>query len=131
MMSTKTRNLWLQIVTAALIMLLIWQGRRSRPVEFDSGFRQTMGTFARVLVVAPDKPTALAAIEAAFGVIDRVNVDMSDYNPDSLLSQVNREAFTSPVKVTPELFEVLSAAVEYSKLSDGAFDVTVGPVVQV
>lgn len=132
MMSIKTRNVWLQIITGTLILaLVVWQGRRARPVEFDSGYRQTMGTFARVLVVAADKPTALAAIEAAFAVIDRVNSEMSDYNPDSLLSQVNREAFAAPVEVTPELFEVLSAAVEYSELSGGAFDVTVGSVVQV
>lgn len=132
MMSLKTRNLWLQIITGALILVLVvWQGRRARTVEFDSGYRQTMGTFARVLVVAADKPSALAAIEAAFAVIDRVNAEMSDYNPDSLLSQVNRQAFVTPVKVTPELFEVLSAAVEYSELSGGAFDITVGPVVQV
>ena len=131
MMSIKTRNMWLQIITGTLILaLVVWQGRRPRPVEFDSGYRQTMGTFARALVVAADKPTALAAIEAAFAVIDRVNTEMSDYDPDSLLSQVNRQAFVEPVKVTPELFEVISAAIEYSKLSDGAFDITVGPVVQ-
>ena len=54
---------------------------------------------------------------------------MSDYKPDSELSKVNREAFANPVKVSPELFEILQKSVEFSRLSNGAFDITVGPLV--
>lgn len=125
------RNVWLQVITGTMIIVLfIWQGRQQRPVELDSGYRQVMGTFARVLVVASDKKSALNAINAAIAVFDRVETLMSDYDPDSQLSEVNRRAFAEPVAVDPELFEVLSAAVKYSALSDGAFDITVGPVVQ-
>ena len=132
MKQTTRRNVWLQVITGTMIIaLLVWQGRLRRPVEMDSGYRQVMGTFARVLVVASDKKTALSAIDAAMSVFDRVETLMSDYDPDSQLSEVNRRAFAEPVAVDPELFEVLSAAVTYSALSDGAFDITVGPVVQV
>jgi thiamine biosynthesis lipoprotein len=54
---------------------------------------------------------------------------MSDYKPDSELSRVNREAFAGPVSVSPELFEVLQISVQFSRLSDGAFDITVGPLI--
>ncbi len=130
-MKQSTRNLWLQTITGIMILiLLMWQMRQPRIQELDSGYRITMGTFARVLVVASDKKTAEQCVKAAFETFDRVNAMMSDYDPNSLLSEVNRRAFAEPVKVDAALFEVLTAAVKYSRLSDGAFDITVGPVVQ-
>lgn len=131
MMKQTTRNLWLQIVTGSMIIILIvWQARLPRTVEMDSGFRQTMGTFARVLVVAPDKAIAEESLAAAFAAFYRVESLMSDYDPDSRISEINRRAFAEPVAVEAEVFDVLAAAVEYSRLSDGAFDVTIGPVVR-
>ena len=130
-MKQTTRNLWLQLVSGLMILILIvWQARLGRTVELDSGFGITMGTFARVLVVAPDRATAEKSVEAAFSIFDRVEALMSDYDPDSQISAVNRRAFIEPVAVDAEVFEVLSAALDYSRLSDGAFDITVGPVVQ-
>ncbi len=130
-MKQSTRNVWLQAVTAALIIiLLLWQGMRRRTVEFDSGYHVVMGTFVRVLVVSSDKTSALAAIDAAMQAIERVDTLMSDYDPESELSQVNLRAFAEPVPVDPDILEVLSAAIQYSRLSGGAFDVTIGPVVQ-
>lgn len=130
-MKQSTRNVWLQAITGTMIIiLLIWQAGHRGPVELDSGFHRTMGTFARVLIVASDKKTAEKSLEAAWAVFDRVETLMSDYDPDSQISEVNRRAFAEPVAVDPDVFEVISAAVEYSKLSGGAFDITVGPVVQ-
>lgn len=130
-MKQSTRNVWLQVITATLIIaLLIFQGIWKRTTEIDSGYREVMGTFARVLVVASDKKSALNSIDAAMQAIERVDTLMSDYDPNSQLSQVNRDAFAAPVAVDPEVFEVLSAAVEVSRISGGAFDVTIGPIVQ-
>jgi thiamine biosynthesis lipoprotein len=44
---------------------------------------------------------------------------------------MNREAASRPVRVTPELFALLSDCLEYSRMSDGAFDITVGPLMKV
>lgn len=130
-MKQSTRNILLQVVTGSMIIvLLLWQGLRERTVEADSGVRQTMGTFARVLVVAPDNASARAAIAAAVETFERAERLMSDHDPASQLSEVNRRAFDEPVVVDAEVFAVLAAAVRYSRLSEGAFDVTVGPVVQ-
>ena len=130
-MKQSTRNILLQVVTGLMIItLLIWQGKRHSLVELDSGYYQTMGTFARMLVVAPDKATAEQSVKAALAVFDRIETLMSDYDPDSQISEVNRRAFAEPVAVDADVFDVLVAAVEYSRLSDGAFDITVGPVVQ-
>ena len=130
-MKQSTRNVYLQVITGTMIMtLIIWQGMRHRIVELDSGFYQTMGTFARVLVVASDKAAAEQSVEAALAVFDRIESLMSDYDPDSQISAVNRRAYEEPVAVDPEVFDVLVASVEYSRISDGAFDITVGPLVQ-
>jgi thiamine biosynthesis lipoprotein len=55
---------------------------------------------------------------------------MSDYRSTSELMQLCAKAGGPPVPVSPELFYVLEKAVAVSRLSDGAFDVTVGPVVR-
>jgi thiamine biosynthesis lipoprotein len=56
---------------------------------------------------------------------------MSNYRPDSELTEVNRYAAERPVKVTPEFFELLADCMEYSRESEGAFDITVGPLMKV
>lgn len=94
-----------------------------------SGARQVMGTFAHITAVADSDRTAKKSIEAAFDRLTAIDKMMSDYIPDSELSTVNRDAFKQPVKVSDPLFEILTTAIEYSQISDGAFDVTIGPVV--
>jgi thiamine biosynthesis lipoprotein len=54
---------------------------------------------------------------------------MNDRNPDSELSRLSQTAFGQEVPVSPDLFAVLCAAKQYSQLSGGAFDITVGPEV--
>ena len=55
---------------------------------------------------------------------------MSDYNQESELRQLCARSGTGPVSVGEDLFKVLTRAQEVSALSNGAFDVTVGPVVK-
>jgi thiamine biosynthesis lipoprotein len=88
-----------------------------------------MGTFSRVVVIAKTERTANRCIEAAFDVQNHIESLMSDYRDDSELSKVNRDAAEGPVPVSEMTFEVLRRAVHFSKLSEGAFDVTVGPLV--
>lgn len=102
---------------------------RKKSARIDSGMRTVMGTVARVVVVADDTETVKLAIENAMAELHRTDGLMSDYNDASELSRVNAEAFNKPVVVGAELFSVLSEAVEYSKKTNGAFDVTVGPMV--
>jgi len=100
-----------------------------QPIEIDGGYREVMGTLARIVAVAKHEWQGKRCIEAGFEQLKRIDAMMSDYKNDSELSRVNREAFTSPVKVGPELFEILQKSVEFSRLSNGAFDITVGPLV--
>jgi thiamine biosynthesis lipoprotein len=56
---------------------------------------------------------------------------LSNYQPSSEWSDINRNAASHPVKVSPEDMDLLLACVNYSRLSDGAFDITVGPLMKV
>jgi len=118
------------VVGAAAIAaygIRIWFGPKWRSA--NSGYRVLMGTFANITAVAADSEAARACVEAAFAQLKRVDEVMSDYKADSQLSQVNRDAFNKPVNVDDDLFEVLRTAAEYSTRTAGAFDITVGPVV--
>lgn len=127
----KTRTLVIRTTLAVgIIGLLLWLSIKNQVVSVDGGFRLTMGTVARIVVTAKDETRANQAINAATDEIFQIERVMSDYDPNSQLSQVNREAFEHPVEVDADLFEVLTAAKLYSCMSDGAFDVTIGPVVQ-
>jgi thiamine biosynthesis lipoprotein len=89
-----------------------------------------MGTTFKVILYAPDESTAKEASRAAFARIAVLDGIMSDYRPTSELMRLCAKAGGDPVPVGEELFFVLSRAEEVSRLSDGAFDVTVGPVVK-
>ena len=101
---------------------------RKGPVKVDSGHRIVMGTFARVVVVAENRSAGLNCIRAAMAEIHRVDDLMSDYKSDSDIGRVNEMAAEVPVPVSESTFEVLQRSVEFSKLTGGAFDVTVGPL---
>ena len=114
------------ILAAAIIFLLLVQIRR--PEFFNSGYRQIMGTFAQITVAAGNEKNAQALIEQAFEQLHKVQRLMNDRDPNSELSKLSALAVEQPVPVSPELFDVLAASVHYSRLTDGAFDITVGPL---
>ncbi len=115
------------IVGLCLIVALYFWSKGQ--VEADSGHRLVMGTFTRVVAVAADSTTAKKCIDAALAEIQKVDELMSDYKSDSEISEVNRDGFERAVKVSRSTYEVLQRSVEFSKLTGGAFDVTVGPLV--
>lgn len=82
--------------------------------------RLMMGTF--VEVISPDKQ----AQDIVFQEVSRVESLLSKYKPDSEISQLNR---LGKLTVSPETFYILKKSQEFWKLSDGAFDITVSPLV--
>jgi thiamine biosynthesis lipoprotein len=89
-----------------------------------------MGTRFRIVLYAADEATANRAAKAAFARIAELDGIMSDYRATSELMQLCAKAGGEPVKVSDDLFTVLEKAQQVSRLSDGAFDVSVGPVVK-
>ena len=97
--------------------------------RFESSEPQ-MGVPFRIVLYATNQSHANAAAEATFARIRRLNEILSDYEYDSELSTLSRSSgFGTNVAVGPELWFVLGRAQELSRRTDGAFDITVGPVV--
>ena len=90
-----------------------------------------MGTTYSVVVYGTDRYKMQAAVELAFEEVRRLDQLLSNYRPDSEWSRLNQNAAERPVKVSKELFDLLSACVRYSEASEGAFDITVGPLMKV
>jgi FAD:protein FMN transferase len=93
-------------------------------------FRYLMGTSMQVQAIGGDEAVRRAAIDEAFAAMAEVDRLMSNYRTDSELSQVNRDAARSPVVVSDPLLRVIEAGQRISAASNGAFDVTVGPLVR-
>lgn len=89
-----------------------------------------MGTMFSMSLYAPDEVTANQASDAAFARILVLNRIMSDYDPESELMQLCQKPYGQPVKVSDDLFHILEKSQHMAELSDGAFDVTIGPVVR-
>lgn len=90
-----------------------------------------MGVPFRIALYAPDEAAANAAARAAYRRVKFLNGLLSDYEPDSELMRLCRTSGPGrPVVVSPELHHVLLRSVALSRQTDGAFDVTVGPLVQ-
>jgi len=91
-----------------------------------------MAVPVKVVLYAPDEAAATTAARAAFERIHALNAVLSDYDPESELSRVEQAAAGGePVPVGDDLYGVLTRAQELARRSEGAFDVTVGPVVRV
>jgi thiamine biosynthesis lipoprotein len=83
-----------------------------------------MGTAIRVELWHEDAAAAEAAMAAVMEQMHHVDRTMSPHKPDSELSRVNDGAARQGVTVSAEMFGLLQRASEFSRLSDGAFDIT-------
>ncbi len=90
-----------------------------------------MGSTYTMALYGTDQAQLRVAAEEAAEEVRRLDRMLSNYIPTSEWSEVNRNAASRPVRVSPELFDLLSDCVQYSRASDGAFDITVGPLMKV
>ena len=103
---------------------------KSGPLRAE-GSVDTMGSAFSVVAYGDDRDKLQSAIEQALEEARRLDHLLSNYRPESEWSEVNREAASHPVHVSPELFHLLAACVEYSRESEGSFDITVGPLMKI
>jgi thiamine biosynthesis lipoprotein len=118
----------------AFLLLLIGLGsfpETAQPALLRFEYTQNhMGTQFRIVLYAPDEATAKKASDAAFARIAELDAIMSDYKQESELMRLCKKAGGEPVPVSDDLLEVIAKSLEISRLTDGAFDITVGPVVR-
>ncbi|MEW6129934.1 MAG: FAD:protein FMN transferase [Acidobacteriota bacterium] len=100
-----------------------------QPVRYQEARRLMWTTFE--IVAYGENQTRLAeAAEAAFEEIERLDHQLSNYSETSELTYINRNAAHREITCEKELFDLLQYALDYSRATDGAFDITVGPLMK-
>jgi thiamine biosynthesis lipoprotein len=124
---------WAEVVFASMLLLISRDRALSesatilRRYEFNSPH---MGTEFTIKVYAATPEAAQAAAGKALQRVEELEQVMSDYRADSELMTLCEQPSGKPVRVSGDLFHILEICQKYSELSDGAFDVTVGPYVR-
>ena len=118
------------LLLVGLTLQRLWAVDPNPLVELSGS---AMGTTWSVKVFAPDNPevdeSRVQLLEAIRGRLERVEQLMSSYDSESEISRFNRFASTQPFALSPTTLDVFALALVVSALTDGAFDVTVGPLV--
>ena len=89
-----------------------------------------MGTAIRVELWADERRAGEAAAAAVMGEMHRIDRAMSPHRSESELSRINRNAARAPVPLSDEMFELIERALEFSRLTGGAFDISYAAVGQ-
>lgn len=102
-----------------------------RPPVVQELSGSTMGTTWTAKLVVPSGAVALveAARDSIVARLDRVNASMSTWDPESEISRFNRSGSVEPFPVSVEFVDVVRRAEAVSQATNGAFDVTVAPLV--
>lgn len=108
-----------------IVFLLLLSGCVERPLEITKT-RGLMDTFVTITVIDSDSRKAEDAINSAFKEIERVEELLSAYRKDSEVFQLNERGFLN--NASNDLIYNLKKSQYYFELSDGAFDITVQPI---
>jgi thiamine biosynthesis lipoprotein len=116
-------------VLGILILCFGASGQNSENPHLVYKKKYIMGTVFEIAAYGESSGRVLTAIDSAFQEIVRMDDLMSNYKPESALSHLNRSAHFHTEKVPLDLYRVIEQALEFSRLSEGKFDITVGPLV--
>ncbi len=100
------------------------------PLQRYEAVEPHMGTLVKITVYTSEADSANNGFRAAFDRIADLDRILSDYKPDSELNQLTAKGVGHPIPISKDLVTVLAASQELADATDGAFDVTQGPVIR-
>ena len=118
---------------ASTLFVLLFAGCRTAPEAKLARFEFTephMGTLWHITLHAPAAAIASNAVRTAFARVHTLDLLFTDYDPNSELLRLCTNRVGHAVPVSGELFDILQKSERLSRQTEGAFDVTVGPLVQ-
>jgi thiamine biosynthesis lipoprotein len=124
-----TVGLAMELLGGAAVFGAQGPDRRAPMVRVEAS-DEAMGTTFSVVLYGGDRAALEGTARAALDEAIRLDNLLSNYKPDSEWSAVNREAGRRPFVISAELFELFAASLAYSRATDGAFDITVGPLMR-
>lgn len=120
-------------LSGLVIVGLLWTGTQALAQQQQRYYfaEAHLGTIVELTLYAPSEDAANDAASSAFAKTKALDRIFSDYKPDSEMMKLCEQSGSGKaVAVSPELFYVLKRSLEVSEQSDGAFDVSVGPLVK-
>ncbi len=112
---------------AAVAGLLAATVVHAAPARSVTRAELVMGTIARITIA---EGATNDAFEAGFAAFRRIDASMSLYRPESALVRLNARGAAHAERVDADLFALLARAIELSAVTDGAFDVTILPLLR-
>jgi len=112
-----------------LVAVVILTGCRQSAAPLQESW-PAMGTFASIMVPAADQAHLADDAAMARQTLQVLEKQLSIFIPQSEISQLNRDGGGRPVALSPKVFKLLRDTCAYSQLTGGAFDFTVGPLME-
>ncbi|WP_245527554.1 FAD:protein FMN transferase [Methanosalsum zhilinae] len=115
------------MLLAIAASIIVYSG--TEDIQEEQEFKVTrnlMNTPITITVIHTDETYAYESIERAFDKIENIETTMSHFKNNSEVSRLNQEGVIHDAD--PELVYVIETSIHYSELSDGAFDITIKPV---
>ncbi|MDX1584543.1 MAG: FAD:protein FMN transferase [Thermoanaerobaculia bacterium] len=124
----------LQKLSGAILLLILLAGlatactpqQQSRDENYLTRSRILMGTPLTITVQTGDQ--RIEAVEEALDEVARIEASISTWRDDSVFAKINREAVGTPVEIDPEIASLLARTIEWSEITNGAFDPAAGRV---
>lgn len=119
-------RVFLIILSLLALSQIVLQGQQ---LERYESINYKMGTTWKIIIYTTDQPTAEEAFEAGWTRVDELNQIFSDYEAMSEATSLSHTSGSDTwVEVSEDMWAVLSFSKNLSELTDGAFDVTIGPL---
>ena len=118
------------LTLGALLALSFFYACSSSTERIFKETRNSMYTVVSITVVSHTENQAKKAINASFAELDRVACLLNFYSDTSEISLINRQAGEKPASVSKDTLDIIEKAIYVSEETEGAFDVTVGPLVK-
>jgi len=115
------------LLAALAVPAVLGAGPERRSVTYPL---RAMGTYVNVTLVTPDSAGSLADAHAAHAAVRLVDSLMSNWTTSSEVARLNRVADSVTARVEPHVLQVLARSLRLWRESDGAFDITVEPLVR-
>lgn len=113
-----------------IVSLLTLSGCAERTTPMIELSGPTMGTYYSVKIARPPQGLSAETLEQELiQVLDAVIAEISTYDPNSELSRLNADPSTDWIPVSANLFAVIAEGRRIAELTDGVYDVTIGPLV--
>ncbi len=112
----------------SILFFIVSTAEAQERYEFSAG---KLGTVCKIIFYAPDSTFAYTASQKAWKKIDELNEILSDYNENSEIRRLSDSSgIGREIQVSRILYDIIEYSLEFSRLSHGAFDITIGNYVQ-